>query len=107
MAPPLDVVQEHVAPFVAQHLPGVDSSAPALVEPCLYTMTPDGEFVIDSVHPDVWLASPCSGHGFKFAPLIGAMLADLVLTGSTPYASADVLQKFGLARLQRQPAARL
>jgi sarcosine oxidase len=47
---------------------------------CLYTNTDDGDFIIDR-HPDdprVVLASPCSGHGFKFATAIGEVLADLV-----------------------------
>lgn len=46
---------------------------------CMYTNTPDGAFVID-VHPDsarVILASPCSGHGFKFSSAVGEVLADL------------------------------
>jgi len=47
---------------------------------CLYTNTPDEHFWIDHCpgQPDVLLASPCSGHGFKFAPVIGELLADLV-----------------------------
>lgn len=48
---------------------------------CLYTNTPDGDFVIDR-HPEdrrVILASPCSGHGFKFAPAIAEVLSDLAL----------------------------
>ena len=47
---------------------------------CLYTNTPDGDFLLDR-HPKddrVLLCSPCSGHGFKFAPTIGEVLADLV-----------------------------
>ncbi|MFI4932245.1 MAG: N-methyl-L-tryptophan oxidase [Burkholderiales bacterium] len=47
---------------------------------CLYTNTPDEHFWIDR-HPEqnnVLLASPCSGHGFKFAPVVGEILADLV-----------------------------
>ena len=43
---------------------------------CLYTNTPTQDFVIDREGPIV-VGSPCSGHGFKFAPLIGRMLADL------------------------------
>jgi hypothetical protein len=35
MAPPDAVVREHVTPFVRAHLPGIDSSAPALVESCM------------------------------------------------------------------------
>ena len=46
---------------------------------CLYTNTPDGDFIIDyhPADPRVVVASPCSGHGFKFAPAIGEALADL------------------------------
>ena len=52
---------------------------------CMYTNTPDGQFVIDQ-HPayeSVFFGSGFSGHGFKFAPVIGAVLADLAETGST------------------------
>jgi sarcosine oxidase len=47
---------------------------------CLYTNTPDEHFWIDRhpAHANVWVASACSGHGFKFAPVIGEILADLV-----------------------------
>ncbi len=54
-------------------LPLVEARPP---ETCLYTNTPDGEFVLDRLGPIV-IGSPCSGHGFKFAPLIGQLLADL------------------------------
>ncbi len=47
---------------------------------CLYTNTPDRHFVIDThpEHREVIIASPCSGHGFKFSSAIGEVLADLV-----------------------------
>lgn len=51
-------------------------------ETCLYTRTPDEDFVLDRIGPVV-IASPCSGHGFKFTPLMGEVIADLA-TGSTP-----------------------
>ncbi len=46
---------------------------------CLYTNTPDGHFWIDRhpAHANVLIASPCCGHGFKFASVIGEVLADL------------------------------
>lgn len=46
---------------------------------CLYTNTPDHDFLIDThpAHPAVTMASPCSGHGFKFASVMGEILADL------------------------------
>jgi sarcosine oxidase len=52
---------------------------------CLFTNTPDEHFVLDRLpgHPEVLVASPCSGHGFKFASVIGEILADLIITGST------------------------
>ncbi len=63
---------------------------------CLYTNTPDGDFLIDRspLDPRVILASPCSGHGFKFAPAIAEALADLALDGQP---SLD-LSPFALAR---------
>ena len=50
---------------------------------CLYTNTPDRHFVLGplSGEPRVIVASPCSGHGFKFASVIGEVLADLALCG--------------------------
>ncbi|HUQ86429.1 MAG TPA: N-methyl-L-tryptophan oxidase [Vicinamibacterales bacterium] len=52
---------------------------------CKYTLTPDHHFVIGP-HPDhsnVVIASPCSGHGYKFASVIGEVLADLAIDGAT------------------------
>ena len=69
--------------FARKRLP----EAGALVETqtCLFTNTPDRHFVL-GLHPDalnVVIASACSGHGFKFAPVVGEILADLALDGST------------------------
>ncbi|MFM8998875.1 MAG: N-methyl-L-tryptophan oxidase [Actinomycetota bacterium] len=60
---------------------------------CLYTRTPDEDFVLDRVGPIV-VASPCSGHGFKFTPLLGDLVADLA-TDATP---AVPLERFRLGR---------
>lgn len=54
-------------------------------EVCMYTMSPDGHFVVDE-HPGlpgVLFAAGLSGHGFKFAPVLGEALADLATTGGT------------------------
>ncbi|HEY1394378.1 MAG TPA: N-methyl-L-tryptophan oxidase [Methylibium sp.] len=50
---------------------------------CMYTNTPDQHFWIDRhpQHPQVLIASPCSGHGFKFAGVVGEALADWLITG--------------------------
>ena len=52
---------------------------------CMYTNTPDANFIVDRLpdHPNVVVASACSGHGFKFSSVIGEILADLVLDGGT------------------------
>jgi sarcosine oxidase len=65
---------------------------------CLYTNTADGHFILDR-HPEtdrVILASPCSGHGFKFASAIGEVLADLVLDSQSTFdLSLFRLNRFG------------
>ena len=52
---------------------------------CLYTNAPDAHFILDfhPEHPGVLVASPCSGHGFKFAAALGEVMADL-LQGARP-----------------------
>lgn len=63
--------------FARRRLPGYDP-VPVRSETCLYTMTPDEDFVLERVGPIV-IASACSGHGFKFGPLLGEILADLAV----------------------------
>ena len=62
--------------YADRWLPGADTSSVSAVR-CLFTMTPDSHFILDRRGP-VIVCSPCSGHGFKFTPLIGALAADLV-----------------------------
>lgn len=54
---------------------------------CLYTNTPDEHFWIDHhpAHSNVIIASPCSGHGFKFASAVGEILADLATKGASRF----------------------
>jgi sarcosine oxidase len=80
---------------LAAHLPAANGPLLA-AKTCLYTMTPDGHFVIDRLPgcPNIFVASPCSGHGFKFAGVVGEILADLATTGATSY---DI-SRFRLAR---------
>jgi len=65
-------------------LPGLATAPVRDSGTCLFTNTPDHDFVIDwhPSHPNVLISSPCSGHGFKFASAIGELQADL-LTGVT------------------------
>jgi sarcosine oxidase len=69
---------------IARHLPAADGRLLS-AKTCLYTMAPDGDFVIDRLPgaPQIIVAAPCSGHGFKFAPVVGEILADLALRGET------------------------
>lgn len=62
-------------------LPGVDADSFEAVS-CTYTTTPDEDFVLDRIGPVV-IGAGFSGHGFKFTPVIGRMLADLA-TGTRP-----------------------
>jgi sarcosine oxidase len=80
---------------LADHLPAANGRLIA-AKTCLYTMTPDGDFLIDRLPgaPNIIVASPCSGHGFKFAPAIGEILADLAITGAT----AHDIARFSLGR---------
>jgi len=73
--------------------PCVDSTV------CMYTNTPDEHFVIDThpAHPQVVVASACSGHGFKFSSAVGELLADLAL-GTAP---AFDLAPFRLGRFSQ------
>jgi sarcosine oxidase len=53
--------------------------------PCMYSLTPDSHFVIDRhpAHANIVLCGGFSGHGFKFAPVIGEIAADLALDGGS------------------------
>ena len=64
---------------------------------CLYTNTPDEDFIIDAhpAHKQVLIVSPCSGHGFKFSSAIGEIVTDLVIEGESSFD----LTPFRIARL--------
>ena len=70
--------------FVRRYFP--DADGPTLrMQSCIFTNTPDEHFALDShpEYPQVILASACSGHGFKFASVVGEILADLAERGET------------------------
>lgn len=93
------VEAEEVRSTAERLMPGA-IGPPRSAVTCLYTNTPDHHFVLDAhpAHPNVWIASPCSGHGFKFSSAIGEILADWV-TGREPRFD---LSLFRLARFQSQ-----
>ncbi len=77
---PDERVAADAAAYAKSWLPGVDPT-PVLGATCLYTSTPTHDFVLER-HGPLVVGSPCSGHGFKFAPLIGRILADLATDSS-------------------------
>jgi sarcosine oxidase len=72
--------------FLERYLPDGAGRLKAM-KTCIYTMTPDEDFVIDRLadDPRIVVASPCSGHGFKFASVVGEIVADLATLGETPH----------------------
>jgi sarcosine oxidase len=70
--------------FAERYFP--DGAGPTMaLRTCMFTNTPDEHFILD-MHPDdsrVVVASPCSGHGFKFSSVVGEITADLAETGET------------------------
>ncbi len=81
--------------FMARHLPAA-ASPPQQPTGCIYTKTPDEHFIIDRLPgtPQVLMISACSGHGYKFAPALGEIAAELVVDGATTQA----IEQFSLAR---------
>ncbi|MBW3601940.1 MAG: FAD-dependent oxidoreductase [Actinobacteria bacterium] len=69
------VAQDRVSAYIRSWLPALDPD-PVSATRCLYTITPDRDFILDR-HGRIVVGAGFSGHGFKFAPLIGELLADL------------------------------
>ena len=78
--------------YAEQWLPGVEP-VPMFGVTCLYTTTPTEDFVVDRRGPFI-IGSACSGHGFKFTPVIGLLLADLAMDVRT----VPRIARFGLSR---------
>lgn len=85
------ILREDVEAYLA------DAAGPTMRhETCLFTNAPDSRFVIDShpEHPEVTVAAGFSGHGFKFASVVGSVVADLVTDGRTDHP----IEQFGIDR---------
>ncbi|KAJ8044127.1 Peroxisomal sarcosine oxidase [Holothuria leucospilota] len=70
---------KNVKKFISDYLPGLDGSKPAVLESCMYTVTPDWELVLDKhpSHSNIVIGCGFSGHGFKLAPVVGKILSEL------------------------------
>lgn len=76
----------HLIAYAQARLPGIGDQI-TYSKVCLYTNTPDEDFLIGSLpgYPHTYLVGGLSGHGFKFTPLLGKILCQLATTGSTDY----------------------
>jgi sarcosine oxidase len=88
-----DEFELSIVDYVERWLPGLETP-PVSRTLCLYTNTATDDFVLDRAGPVV-IGSPCSGHGFKFTPLIGRLLTDLAEGQPLP---AELSPRFRLGR---------
>jgi len=107
-----DVVQREISPaepeamfddHVAGRLVGVRRGALKSAS-CLYTMTPDGDFLVARAPENdrVLLVSACSGHGFKHSAGLGEAVAQTIVDGGVP----EVLRPFGAERFGQRHVER-
>jgi sarcosine oxidase len=100
--PDLSALQR-VRDFLARYIP--DALGPIIhTKTCLYTLTPDRDFVLDRVpnHPGAWIAIG-GGHGFKFASLVGKILAELAREGQTAYDLTPFRSDRAILQLENPP----
>ncbi|XP_052700155.1 peroxisomal sarcosine oxidase-like isoform X4 [Crassostrea angulata] len=72
--------------YVREHLPSLQDP-PSIVEPCMYTNTPDKQFILDHhpIHRNIIIGAGFSGHGFKLAPVVGKILSELAMDKTPSY----------------------
>jgi sarcosine oxidase len=89
--------------FLARRVPLLDGE-PVRTQGCVYTNMPDNHFLIDWLPHDsrILVASVCSGHGFKFASVVGEIVGDLMVTGATSLP----IGRFAFSRLQARGTRR-
>lgn len=110
--PDLGALREKASPFLAESFRGnVLSESPVVAEACMYSMTPDKDFILDflpltktelstAAKSSILIAAGFSGHGFKMGPLVGRIMADLALTGE---AHGVPLHYFSIKRFLQNP----
>lgn len=83
---------------IARCFPEADGPVMAL-HTCMFTNTPDEHFIIDTLpgQREVVVVSPCSGHGYKFASVVGEIIADLTTSGQSSFdLSMFSIERFGV-----------
>lgn len=93
---PDDAIISDVARRLQDVLPALREATLARIDTCMYDVSPDEDFIIDTLpdDPRVTFATGLSGHGFKFGPLLGEMIASLVRQEPSPIP----LDRFRLSR---------
>lgn len=89
-----------VAPFIRSTFQGIDT-VPKHTESCVYTFTPDEDFIVDELpgYSGIFVGCGFSGHGFKLAPVVGHILSSLALSKSHPY--PQVAKYFSIGRFKQ------
>ncbi|GJN32014.1 hypothetical protein PR202_gb20481 [Eleusine coracana subsp. coracana] len=106
-----DEVAQRVARWIEEVMPDhVDTAGgPVVRQPCMYSMTPDKDFVIDFIGgefgEDVVVGAGFSGHGFKMGPAVGTILAEMAIDGKgrTAEAAGIELGHFRINRFDGNP----
>lgn len=85
--------------YATRRLPALAGGDVVYAKTCLYSVTPDEDFIVDAVRgvPGCFFVAGCSGHAFKFGPLLGAIAADLTVDAAP---RADIT-RFRLDRFDR------
>ena len=91
--------------YVQEHLPLLDHSKPAILETCMYTMTPDGDPIIDRLSENVVIGCGFSGSGFKHSPATGRMLAALALDQEDSVPQGFRLDRYVIDRFQNNDSS--
>ncbi|KAG0567355.1 hypothetical protein KC19_7G128800 [Ceratodon purpureus] len=105
VVPDMELLKKEVSPWLASRFEGnVKFEAPVMAQGCMYSMTPDEDFILDflplsagkgqaetNLHScAILVAAGFSGHGFKMGPLVGRIMADLALSGTAPGVPLEV-----------------
>lgn len=96
--------REVVVNYIRKYLPGLEDT-PSIVEYCMYTKSEDVDFILDS-HPqnkNILIATGFTGHGFKLAPSVGKLMAEMAI-GSKPSYDAT---PFRISRFLTKSKAKL
>jgi sarcosine oxidase / L-pipecolate oxidase len=83
--PDVKLTIDPVKKWISSHLPWLDTSAPVSCETCMYTMTKDEAFIVDTLpsNSNIIIAAGFSGHGFKMGTVVGAILAEMAIKGES------------------------